>query len=151
MELTKSQKQGKIAELLVFEKLIEHGWEIFTPLVDTGIDAILRKRSGDKLELIELQIKSVISKEQSGCFRVDDVSDVVSGEKFFIICVDLSEEEHKCWILPSKTFEELSRVSRNKEKNYSTYILDIYSKSKDEEISKRLADCLYGWDKLEGK
>ena len=153
MELSKSQKQGKIAEFLAFEKLIEHGWEIFTPIVDTGIDAIIRKVIKGKVQLLEVQVKSVISKKQAGFFRVDDLDDLVKGENFLIICADLSEEEHKFWILPAEIFKKYARVHVNKEKDYRSYLLDIFSTSQDDNIerSERLKEYLNCWDKLGGK
>jgi len=45
MELTNSQK-GKLAEFLVFRKLVEEGADLYLPAIDTGIDAVIKKKDG---------------------------------------------------------------------------------------------------------
>ena len=39
--------KGKYAEHLVFAELVRRGAEVYTPIVDTGIDAVITKGGGD--------------------------------------------------------------------------------------------------------
>jgi len=71
MELTNSQK-GKLAEFLVFRKLVEEGADLYLPAIDTGIDAVIKKKDGI---YIEIQVKSTTAKAQAGCFNVYDLED----------------------------------------------------------------------------
>lgn len=46
-------EKGKISELLVISELLNKGFEVYTPVVDTGIDCIVKSST----EYFELQIK----------------------------------------------------------------------------------------------
>ena len=50
-----SQQKGKLAEFLVFGKLIEEGADLYLPVIDTGIDAVVRQKDGTYKEI---QVKS---------------------------------------------------------------------------------------------
>lgn len=66
MELTTQQK-GKRAEFMVFGELITRGANVYLPVIDVGIDAILRVKSGIYREV---QVKSTEAEEQAGYFNV---------------------------------------------------------------------------------
>lgn len=50
-----TQAAGNIAELYVFNELLKRGAAVYIPLVDEGVDAVVRTAAG---RTIELQIKS---------------------------------------------------------------------------------------------
>ena len=50
-----TQHTGKRAEFLVFSELIKRNADIYIPIIDVGVDALVRQRDGTHLEL---QVKS---------------------------------------------------------------------------------------------
>ncbi len=64
--LKTSQQKGKQAEFLVFGELIRRGADLYLPIVDIGIDAIIKKKDGTYLQI---QVKSTEADEQAGCFN----------------------------------------------------------------------------------
>ncbi len=106
MEQT-SQEKGKSAELLVFSELIKRGADLFIPVIDKGIDAVIRKSNGTYLEI---QIKSTQEDDQSGYFNVYDI-EKHNEKTFYIICVDMNEKKMvngkpNIWILSVKNFKK---------------------------------------------
>ena len=149
MEPTSSQK-GKQAEFLVFGKLIEKGAELYLPVIDTGIDAIIRKKDG---KYLEIQVKST---QRGWSFDLWGLDQLRPTEKRFIVCVDMSKQESegkpKVWIFPSEIFKEYALPLRTKE-GYIHHRLDLESKSKKHGNKKRgdmLADYLDAWKLLTG-
>lgn len=109
MEITTQQK-GKRAEFLVFGELIRRGADLYLPVVDIGVDTILRhKRKDGTYRYLEIQVKSTKAKEQAGYFNVYDLQ---PSDNLLIVCVNMSEEKIKqrgkpeIWILPSTEFEK---------------------------------------------
>lgn len=49
---------GKASELKVAARLLESGFEVYVPLVDCGVDMVVRRRSPRDTGYIELQVKS---------------------------------------------------------------------------------------------
>lgn len=126
MEVTSlktSQQKGKQAEFLVFGELIRRGTDLYLPVIDIGIDAIIRKMDGTYLQV---QVKSTEASEQAGWFNVWDLEQY-EGRKLFIACVDMSQKSPETWILPSEVFTEYANVSKSKE-GWNKYTLGIDSK-----------------------
>ena len=103
-----SQQKGKRAELLVFSELMKEGFDVYLPVVDKGVDAIIPTKNGTYLEI---QIKSTENEEQAGYFNVYDL-DKHPQDRFYIICVDMNEKKSKVkgrpniWILSAKDFKK---------------------------------------------
>ncbi len=123
MEKT-SQQKGKLAEFLVFGKLIERGADLYLPVVDTGIDAIVRRKDGIYLEI---QVKSTEAEEQAGWFNAYDL-DYYDEKRFFIVCVDLSKQPPETWVLPPKVFKEYATKPWESKKGWKRYTLGIDSR-----------------------
>lgn len=127
MEISPQQK-GKRGEFFVFGELIKRGFDLYLPVIDVGIDAILRLKSG---KYIEMQVKSTEAREQAGYFNVYDLK---PRPNLFIICVDMSEEKQKewgqpeVWILPSKVFSEYA--SKYPLKTGTRYLLSLPARDK---------------------
>ena len=99
-----TQQKGKRAEFLVFGELLRRGADLYLPVVDTGIDAISRLKTGTYLEI---QVKSTEAENLAGYFNVDDLE---PKPNLFIVCVDMSKRKMEqwnkpeVWILPSTEF-----------------------------------------------
>ena len=96
--------KGKRAEFLVFSELLRKEADVYVPLADIGIDAIIRKQDG---KIIEIQVKSTEQGEDEQCFQIAK-SKIKTKTNRYIILVDMSEGENKedveFWILPAKEY-----------------------------------------------
>lgn len=127
MEISTQQK-GKQGEFVVFGELIKRGFDLYLPVIDTGIDAIVRLEDGS---CREIQVKSTQAENQAGYFNVYGLE---PRNSLFIVCVDMSKEKQKkwgqpeIWILPSKVFSEYATVT--KLKSYTRHLLSLPARDK---------------------
>ena len=106
---------GQLAEYHVFSELLKRGVAIYQPLVNEGIDALVRLLDG---QILELAIKSVsVPAEQRP--RRFQMPDYQPRPEFFIVCVDLSEgtENIQTWVFPSLVFYAYSPGAGSERKN----------------------------------
>lgn len=96
------QTAGKVAELYVFNELLKRGGSVYTPLVDEGVDAVVRTSSG---HAIDLQIKS--SGGAGGKYpRWFQMGKMTHRPEFFIIGVEVQGNDPKhAWVFPSMVFD----------------------------------------------
>ncbi len=92
--------KGKRGELIVIGELLRHGFEVFTPVVDSGIDCLVKAGEGNYKEI---QIKY---REMQPIFNVRNLR---PRDGFFIICYLKGQYEDHMWVIPSKTFFEKGR------------------------------------------
>ena len=109
------QLTGKMGEFRVFVKLLEQGLVPYVPLVDEGIDCLLRNG-------IKIQIKTVKTQRDPRWFQV---TNLVPEDNFCIICVDASGE---FWIFPSRVFAENATESKG------IYDLNLDSRGRGEKL-----------------
>lgn len=109
------QLTGKMGELRVFSKLLEQGLVPYVPLVDEGIDCLLKNG-------IKIQVKTVRTQRDPRWFQV---ANLVPEDNFYIICVDASGE---FWIFPSRAFAENATESKR------IYDLNLDSKGRGEKL-----------------
>ena len=109
------QITGQLAEYHVFSELLKRSVAVYQPLVNEGIDALVRLPDGQTLELV---IKAVgVPAEQ--CPRRFLMPDYRPRPELFIVCVDLSEgvENVQAWVFPSLVFYAYSPRPGSKRKN----------------------------------
>ncbi len=99
-----SQHKGKRAELIVFGELLRRGAELYTPLVDIGVDAVVHGQSGT---YVELQVKTTEAPEQDRYFNFE----WEPKENRFFICVSLKDNPPSVWVLPWNEFEKYALES----------------------------------------
>jgi hypothetical protein len=141
-----SQQKGKQAEFLVFGELIKRGVDLYLPSVDTGIDAVVRKKDG---RYLEIQVKATETPIMAGCFNVYDLD---ARESFFIVGVDLSRHPPETWILPSLVFIKHATVWKSKQ-GYKrhTLILDYKDRKHGNKLRRDiLQKYREAWDLLTG-
>lgn len=92
--------KGKRGELIVIGELLRRSFEVFTPVVDSGIDCLVKAGEGNYKEI---QIKY---RENSPIFNVRGLK---PRDGFFIICYLKSQYEEHMWVVPSKVFYEKGR------------------------------------------
>ena len=144
--MERTSQKGKKAEFLVFAELIGRGADLYLPVIDTGIDAIILKKDGTHLKI---QMKATQADDQAGYFNVGDI-DKRPEDKFFIICVDMNEKKvdvggrPNIWILSARKFKEFM-TSGNR--------LPIYDRSQKHDNKRRcelLQDNFEAWGVLTG-
>jgi hypothetical protein len=97
------QAAGEIGALYVFGQLLKRGAVAYLPLVDEGVDALVRTLTGN---VIELQIKSAGSAggNYSRWFQVVAIN---SKKNLFVIGVEFSlGEPVNAWVFPSTVFDK---------------------------------------------
>jgi len=97
---------GTWGEFFITKKLLEKRGDIFKPLVDSGIDLLIRLDNG---KYNEIQVKTVSKACKDPLWF--QVTNLKFRENFFIICV--SELQNKFWVIPSKVFYDKSTKSKN--------------------------------------
>jgi hypothetical protein len=101
-----SQHKGKRGELFVFSELLRNGAVLYTPVVDTGVDAVVFGANGT---YIELQVKATQAPDQDRYFNFDDWWDPQPGRVF--ICVSLKDDPPSVWVLPWNVFKKYALLS----------------------------------------
>jgi hypothetical protein len=104
---------GKAGEFRVFVELMKRGLVPYVPLVDEGIDCLLR--DGTKI-----QVKTI--KTEPRWFQV---TNLVPEDNFYIIGLDVTGE---FWIFPSRVFAE------NATKSNGIFDLNLDSKGRGEKL-----------------
>lgn len=93
-----SQHKGKLGELIVFGELIRRGAELYIPVVDTGVDAVVRGKSG---QFVEIQIKATEATDQDRYFNFE----WDPKPRRYFICVSLKDAPPSVWVLPGNIFK----------------------------------------------
>tara|TARA_Y100000034_G_C6899253_1_gene415326 strand:- start:1623 stop:1925 length:303 start_codon:yes stop_codon:yes gene_type:complete len=100
MKTTNPMNKGKAIEHYFICELLKNDFEIFVPIVDSGIDMIIKDRGGG---FVEVQVKSRIIRTNKDRFVIKDFS---PKENFFIICHNITTNDFFC--MPSSKFHEKS-------------------------------------------
>ncbi|MDP1694181.1 MAG: hypothetical protein Q8L34_01445 [Candidatus Woesearchaeota archaeon] len=107
-----NSNKGKKTELMIASHLIDNDLEVYLPVVDTGIDMLVRKGDG---AIVELQVKSRDFKDDEGDFFIKDYKSA-QALNFFIVLVDLRTNDF--WVYPSMTFRSYAEQYKQKGKDY---------------------------------
>ena len=99
-----SQYKGKQGELLVFGELLKRGAQLYTPVVDIGVDAVVRGEDG---AYIELQVKATEAPVQDRYFNFEWDP---RPDRFFI-CVSLKDNPPSVWVIPGCVFKDYALKS----------------------------------------
>jgi hypothetical protein len=105
-----SATKGKEAELLVLLKLLERGFKVYTPMVDTGVDCLVDVGGGTYKEI---QVKSREGTEPT--FRSKAFKPLPTS---YFVCVLRGKRNEDYWVIPSKVFAEKGTVSKVGKKEY---------------------------------
>lgn len=97
------QLAGERGELYVFGELLKRGAISYVPLVDEGVDALVRTAAG---AVIEIQVKAAGS--AGGRYpRWFQMGHLEPRKNFMIIGVEFEEGDPKCaWVFPSIIFDK---------------------------------------------
>ena len=109
------QITGQLAEYHVFSELLKRSVAVYQPLVNEGIDALVRLPDGQTLELA-IKAVGVPAEQYPRRFLMPDYR---PRPELFIVCVDLSEgvENVQAWVFPSLVFYAYSPRPGSKRKN----------------------------------
>jgi len=105
-------KKGKAIEHYIISELLKNDFDVFVPVVDTGIDMIIKDREGG---LVEIQVKSRNIQSDEDVFFIKDFT---PNHNFFIVCHNINTGDFFC--MPSKKFHQMSELN-NKNERTMTY------------------------------
>jgi hypothetical protein len=146
MEQT-SQQKGKLAEFLVFGKLIERGADLYLPAIDTGIDAIVRWRDGTYLDI---QVKSTKEGWSLDAWVPDNLQLL---QRRFIVWVDMSKskENPEIWVFPGEIFKDYStKIGLEQDFTHRRLDLNATRKGDDQPRCALLKKYRDAWELLTG-
>ena len=112
-----TQVKGALGENIVIGELLKRNLDVYLPIVDRGIDCIVRSRSG---RCFEIQIKTRATLKRGK--YIFDVKKFNPQDNFFIVCYQHLEETF--WVFPSKVFKEYAY----ERKKYGRYRLHMNPK-----------------------
>ena len=108
-EELESSVKGKQAELVVIGKLLERGFKIYTPIIDTGIDGLVDVGGGNYREI---QVKY---REDSPTFLARKFT---PRESFYIICYLNTRHGEELWVLPSRVYSQMGTPAKAGNREY---------------------------------
>jgi len=120
-----SSKKGKAVEHYLISELLNQGLEVYLPVVDSGIDFIVKDRNGG---LIEVQVKSRSIMSDKSFFSIKDFK---PRYNFFIICYNLNENIF--FVIHSEIFHRHSRFIEDRGQKVRRF---IYARLKNYENYK---------------
>ncbi len=142
-----TQHTGKRAEFLVFGKLVRRGADLYLPVIDTGIDAIVRQKDGT---YIEMQVKST-EKGWSLAAWVPDNLQLL--QRRFIVWVDMSKskENPEIWVFPGEVFKDYSiKIGAEHDFAHRRLNLNATRKGDDQPRCVLLKEYRNAWELLTG-
>ena len=98
---------GERGEMYVFGELLKRGADLYVPLVDKGVDALVRTAEGT---VIEIQVKSAGSAggKDPRWFKLDHLE---PRKNFLIVGVEFDQRDPKCaWVFPSIIFNKYANT-----------------------------------------
>lgn len=96
-----TQLKGAIGENIVIGEFLRQGFDVYLPVVDRGIDCILRSPEG---RYTEIQIKTRTTTKRGK--YIFDVRNFKVRDNFFIVCYQRTLYPDDLWIIPSRVFKE---------------------------------------------
>jgi len=112
MKTKDKAKKGKAIEHYIIHELLKNDFDVFVPILDTGVDMIIKDKEGG---FVELQVKS---REIKGDQDVFFIKDFKPSHNFFIVCHNITTGDFFC--MPSKKFYQMSTLN-DKNQRVMTY------------------------------
>ena len=131
-----SRELGEYFEWLFVAKLIKLGFEVFVPVIDKGIDFIVRKEYGGIAKYFEVQVKAV--RTRGGRLTVGrSIFSPNVKNRFLAFFRVAPDESYKAFLIPSRAVCEIFRPQTQKGKP----IYRLYTSKGDLEKIRE-----YEWD-----
>lgn len=113
MNTKNNWKKGKAIEHYIIYELLKNDFDVFVPVVDTGIDLIIKDREGG---FVEIQVKSRDIQNDEDVFFIKDFE---PNFNFFIVCHNMNTGDFFC--MPSKKFHQKSNLDEEKNQRTMPY------------------------------
>lgn len=94
--------KGKIGENIVIGELLKRGLEVYLPVVDAGVDCVIRGNSG-KFYTVQIKTRATEGRGRN----IFDVRNFQPSPDFFIVIHSALTDE--TYVLPSEVFEQHSK------------------------------------------
>lgn len=96
-----TQVTGAVGENIVIGEFLKRKFDVYLPVVDRGIDCIIRSEAGNYYE-IQIKTRATVKRGK----YVFDVGGFKVQDNFFIVCYQAELYPNAFWIIPSKIFGE---------------------------------------------
>ena len=94
--------KGAIGENVVIGEFLKRGFDVYRPIVDRGIDAVIRSEAG---QFFEIQIKTRHTAKKTGKYWFE-VRHLKVRPNFFIVLYQAALYPNDFWIIPSAVFKQ---------------------------------------------
>lgn len=131
MKTESSTKKGKAIEHYIISEFLKNDFDVYVPVVDDGVDLIVRDKKGG---FLEIQVKS--RKAERDFF----IKDFQVKPNFFIICHILDEKIF--YVMPSCTFHNKSILKADGRRCFNCVTLKKYEAFKNEKGLELLEKAL---------
>lgn len=125
-----SLSKGKIGELLVAAKFLDHGYDVFVPLVDkSGIDLIVKK--DDDMKKIQVKTSSTIDEtHNTTIFKLTKNERHIKSGRYYQKTKKYSKDDIDMFALYSTAFDDVYLIENNSDIPMNFTIRDKYSSPK---------------------
>ena len=103
-----SSVKGAIGEIKVIGEFLRQGFDVYRPIVDRGIDAIIRSEAG---QFFEIQIKTRHTAKKTGKYWFE-VRHLKVRPNFFIVLYQAVLYPNDFWVIPSAVFKQCCRPKK---------------------------------------
>ena len=157
--------KGKFAEVLVFRHLLGKGYQVYIPIVDTGVDFVVEPPKSRQHKFIGIQVKTSSYQPKSGWWLWSVYRDErrKSSPFFYVLCLEdidelpeqiraKSEDGLLCFVVPYKEMDKRLKERSDawiKKGEYSLSINKKSFKTKQSKWLQFLRPYLNNWDILE--
>jgi hypothetical protein len=103
-----SSFKGAIGENIVIGEFLKRGFDVYLPIVDQGIDCIIRT---DNRNFFEIQIKTRHTDKKAGKYWFE-VRNLKVRPNFFIVLYQAKLFPEDFWVIPSAVFKQHCRPKK---------------------------------------
>jgi hypothetical protein len=101
--------KGKRGELIVIGELLRRGFQVYLPVVDSGIDCVVNIGGGNYRE-VQIKYRENTPIFSARAFKPRD--------NFFFVCWLSDRDRNDFWAIPSRVFDELGKHISVKSRKY---------------------------------
>jgi hypothetical protein len=125
-----TRELGKYFEQLLVSKLIKLKFEVFVPVLDKGIDFIIRRSDNKEPKYFELQVKSV--RKEGGRLTIKTETFSPDQKNLYLVFFNVKgKEEYDTYLISSEDVDKIFQHQKQKQGKKLKPIYRLYAKKSD--------------------